>query len=70
MVETVTINTALSFLSVALISMIGFYIKQLGNKLDKMQSKEMCEVFRISHDDKHIQLEKDVDNIAKIARNK
>jgi len=68
--EQSSVNIILQWIAIALISMVGFYVKQLGTRLDKMMPKEMCDILHRAHDDKHVQLEKDVDNVAKLVRDK
>lgn len=68
--STIDTNTVLTSIVLIFVGAIGFYIKQMGNKLDKMMPKETCDILHTAHDKEHVALQKDIDGIAKIKRGK
>lgn len=69
--ETSTINTILQIISLAAISVVGFWMKMIFNKIETRQSKEICKIMHDQNEKDHGAIKGDVNNLgAKIARNK
>lgn len=67
--ETSTLNTVLQIVSIAAISVVGFWIKMIFNKLETRQSKEICKILHDQNTKDHNDIKVDVNNLGvKVAK--